>query len=86
MDIKKLIESKKITFCQMTEEEYAAIYYKRMNNQGWATIADSAKAHCVLAKNSIYALKYEKSIIATLSAAKSPAFKLAYMVFFIHQC
>jgi hypothetical protein len=54
-----------------------------MKKVGWKPIADAMKAHYILAKNSIFALKYKDTIIATLSAAKSPVFGLAYMGFFI---
>lgn len=76
------ISNNEITFCQLTEAEYASIYYDKMKSVGWRPIADSMKAHAILAKNSLFALKHNNTIIATLSAAKSPAFGIAYLAFF----
>ncbi len=77
------IGNNEIEFCVLTESEYTSIYYDQMKKVGWKPIADAMKAHYILAKNSIFALKYKDTIIATLSAAKSPVFGVAYMGFFI---
>ncbi|MCE3237025.1 MAG: N-acetyltransferase, family [Gammaproteobacteria bacterium] len=72
-----------IKFCQLTELEYTSIYYEQMKKVGWKPIADAMTAHYILAQNSIFALKHNSTVIATLSAAKCPVFGVAYMGFFI---
>ena len=76
------IHNHEISFCQLSETEYSTIYTEQMKKQGWRPIADATKAHRILAKDTIYALKHKGEIVATLSSAKSPAFKIAYMGFF----
>ncbi len=77
------INNDDILFCQLSFSEYSAIYYQYMQKVDWNPIEDSMTAHYVLAKDSIFGLKHKNIVIATLSAAKSPAFGVAYMGFFI---
>ena len=82
LKVKELI-GHQITFCHLTEEEYAKVYYNRMKSVGWKPIVDSIAAHCILAKNGLFGLKYNDSIITTISASKYPELGIAYIGFYI---
>lgn len=82
IEVKNLIGDQ-IEFCQLTKEEFSNLYYDKMKSVGWKPIVDSAHAHSVLVNDSIFGLKHEETIIATLASAKYPVLGIAYMGFYI---